>query len=253
MKSLEEEIGFKFRNSLFLAEALTHASLAYETHRPHFDNQRLEFLGDAVIQLVLTDELYQRFPEHNEGNLTKLRAQLVSRNALAGYAEKISLGSYLMMGKGEEASGGRERASILADAFEALAGAIYLDAGLEGAKKFVLGLCGEAVTIASREPDDKNPKGQLQEILQAYSTQSPVYSIVSQEGPDHCKTFEAKVQWQMQHLGCGGGSSKKDAEIEAARSALKSDVVRSLSASPRESGCFSTGNVPGRSDSCDGV
>lgn len=243
MRSLEETIGYKFRNSLLLAEALTHPSLAYETHKPHFDNQRLEFLGDAVIQLILTDELYHRFPDYNEGSLTKLRSRLVSRSALASYAEAIHLGPYLMMGKGEEASGGRDRASTLADAFEALIGAIYLDTGeTRQARKVLINLCREEIALAGSQPDDMNPKGQLQEILQARSTQSPTYSIISQEGPDHCKVFEAKVEWRSCLLGQGVGSSKKEAEIEAARSALQSDTVRALLV--EEASNASTKNVP---------
>lgn len=230
MKSLEERIGFKFRNSLLLAEALTHPSLAYETQKPHFDNQRLEFLGDAVLQLVLTNELYQRFPDYNEGNLTKLRSRLVSRQALARYAGRIDLGSYIMMGKGEEASGGRERASTLADGFESLVGAIFLDHGPEEARNLILRLCQEDIETAGKRPDDMNPKGQLQEILQAYSAHSPAYKIVAQEGPDHCKTFEAKVEWKGRCLGFGVGNSKKEAEIEAARSALKSAELHAMAA-----------------------
>jgi ribonuclease-3 len=135
---LEERIGYKFRNSLLLAEALTHPSVAHETQRKHFDNQRLEFLGDAVLQLVITEQLYRFFGEKAEGVLTKLRSRLVSRETLKTYAAAIDLGSYLVMGRGEEASGGRERASTLADAFEGLIGAIYLDSDLETARKFVL-------------------------------------------------------------------------------------------------------------------
>ncbi len=131
---LEERIGYKFRNSLLLAEALTHPSLRHETHTRHFDNQRLEFLGDAVLQLVVTEHLYGYFTAEAEGKLTKLRARLVSREALAQHAAAIDLGNCLMMGRGEEASGGRVRNSTLADAFEALVGAIYLDSDLAAAR-----------------------------------------------------------------------------------------------------------------------
>src|SRR5436305_4925582 len=127
---LEERIGYKFRNSLLLAEALTHPSLGHETQRYHFDNQRLEFLGDAILQLVITEYLYGHFRSEAEGQLTKLRSRLVSSEALKGHALALDLGSYLMMGRGEEASGGRERGSTLADAYEALIGAIYLDSDL---------------------------------------------------------------------------------------------------------------------------
>lgn len=220
MKSLEKNIGYKFRNSLLLAEALTHPSLAYETHRPHFDNQRLEFLGDAVLQLVLTEKLYHLFPQFNEGTLTKLRSRLVSRGALKGYAVRIHLGEFLLMGKGEEASGGRIRDSTLADAFEALIGAIYLDGGTQAARRFVLTYCQKELQDIHEQPDEINPKGELQEILQAISPLSPNYFIVSEQGPDHCKLFDAEVRWEDTLLGNGSGSSKKEAEIAAAMDAL---------------------------------
>lgn len=224
MKSLEKRIDYKFRNSLLLAEALTHPSLAYETQKPHFDNQRLEFLGDAVLQLVLTDELYQVFPKFAEGRLTKLRSRLVSRTALEKYAITYKLGKYLMIGKGEEASGGRKRASTLADAFEALIGAIYLDGSITAARDFVLKACKEDLEHVSETPTENNPKGELQEILQGLSTRSPNYRIVSQEGPDHCRLFESNVEWAGQILGTGSGQSKKVAEALAAADALEKKV-----------------------------
>src|SRR3954451_11713077 len=138
MSPLEERIGYKFSNPQLLAEALTHPSVAHETQRKHFDNQRLEFLGDAVLQLAITEQLYGYFQEKPEGELTKLRSRLVSRETLKTYAAAIDLGRYLVMGRGEESSGGRERTSTLADAFEALIGAIYLDGTLAEARKFVL-------------------------------------------------------------------------------------------------------------------
>ncbi len=220
MKSLENRISYKFRNSLLLAEAMTHPSLAYETQKPHFDNQRLEFLGDAVLQLVLTRALYLRFPKFNEGKLTKLRSRLVSRDALVTYSLAIKLGKYLMVGRGEESSGGRDRPSNLADAFEALVGAIYLDSGLEAANDFILMICSNQIERVAEEPSEQNPKGELQEILQAISNQSPAYRIISQEGPDHCKDFEAVVEWERRILGQGAGKSKKEAESEAALNAL---------------------------------
>ncbi len=220
MESLEQRIAYKFANSLLLAEALTHPSLAYETNRPHFDNQRLEFLGDAVLQLILTEKLFTMFPGFSEGRLTKLRSRLVSRDALCTYADRISLGSYLLLGKGEDASGGRTRASNMADAFEALLGAIYLDGGYETTRVIVLQLCAESLDHVAEEPQEVNPKGELQEILQAISPISPSYRIVDQGGPDHQKTFTACVDWEGIELGIGTGGSKKEAEIEAALNAL---------------------------------
>jgi ribonuclease-3 len=221
MVPLEERIGYKFRNSLWLAEALTHPSLAYETQRPHFDNQRLEFLGDAVVQIVITEELFRRFPLFGEGRLTKLRSRLVSRAALQGYAVSVGLGHYLLMGKGEEASGGRERPSTLSDAFEALVGAIYLDGGMGPAREFVLARASSLLQDVEQAPAEWNPKGQLQEILQARAAVSPRYRIVSQEGPDHAKTFVATVEWEGLTLGRGNGASKKEAQTNAAADALQ--------------------------------
>ena len=159
MDSLEVRLGYKFRNPLLLAEALTHPSLAYESQKAHFDNQRLEFLGDAVLQLALTEHLFRMFPDFPEGPMTKLRAQLVSRQALAQFASSLELGKYLLLGKGEEASGGRKRSSTLADAFEALVGAIYLDSGYTSARDLVLHLFEQEIDTISENPEDGNPKG----------------------------------------------------------------------------------------------
>ena len=221
MNPLEERIGYKFRNSLLLAEALTHPSLRHETHRNHFDNQRLEFLGDAVLQLVVTEHLYGYFSAEPEGKLTKLRARLVSREALAVHAAEIDLGKYLMMGRGEEASGGRVRNSTLADAFEALVGAIYLDSDLASARKFILEQASSDLAQLVEEPVDVNPKGQLQELLQSISPRSPVYEVLSQTGPEHSKTFVVRAMWEGIELGEGTGKSKKQAETMAAIQAMR--------------------------------
>ncbi len=223
-ESIEKIIGYKFTNSLLLAEALTHPSLAYETQRPHFDNQRLEFLGDAVLQLVLTDELYRSHPAFGEGRLTKIRSRLVSRDALWQYSKQIELSKFLLLGRGEESSGGKERVSNLADAYEALIGAIYLDGGHSAAKDFILSQCAPAIKDAVDEPDETNPKGRLQELLQAISQTSPSYRIVLQKGPDHARIFEVCVEWNGRMLGLGRGGSKKEAECEAATQALQDEV-----------------------------
>lgn len=221
MNPLEERIGHKFRNSLLLAEALTHPSLGHETHRHHFDNQRLEFLGDAVLQLVMTEYLYALFPREAEGRLTKLRSRLVSREALRMHALKLDLGHFLMMGRGEEACGGRERISTLADAFEALLGAIYLDTNLETARRFLLALAADDLAQLEVEPIDINPKGHLQETLQAISPRSPVYELISESGREHEKTFLVRVVWEGSTLGEGTGRSKKQAETAAALEAIQ--------------------------------
>lgn len=218
---LEERIGYKFRNSLLLAEALTHPSLAHEAQRHHLDYQRLEFLGDAVLQLVITENLFSNFRGEAEGQLTKLRSRLVSREALRTHAAAIDLGSHILMGRGEETSGGRERTSTLADAFEALIGALYLDGGIEVAKHFILTQTREDLEELAEKPVDINPKGDLQELLQSISPHSPVYELVSQSGPEHEKTFVSQVTWEGVVLGQGAGRSKKQAETAAAFEAMQ--------------------------------
>ncbi|MDQ3626347.1 MAG: ribonuclease III [Verrucomicrobiota bacterium] len=221
MNPLEHRIGHKFRNSLLLAEAMTHPSLGHETQRHHFDNQRLEFLGDAVLQLIITEHLYTLFPREAEGKLTKLRSRLVSREALRAHAAKLDLGQFLMMGRGEEASGGRERTSTLADALEALLGAIYLDTNLETARRFVITLAADDLAQLEVERIDINPKGHLQEVLQAISPRSPAYELISESGPEHEKTFVVRVLWEGMALGEGSGRSKKQAETAAALQAMQ--------------------------------
>ncbi len=221
MTPLEQRIRYKFRNSLLLAEALTHPSLGHETQRHHFDNQRLEFLGDAVLQLIFTKYLFDLFPSFSEGQLTKLRSRLVSREGLTVHAVAIGIGNHIMMGKGEESSGGRTRPSTLADAFEALIGAMYLDGNLETVRAFVLEEAKACVEALKTEPMDVNPKGKLQEILQAISPRSPHYTITLQSGPEHRKHFVAQVTWEGKKLGEGEGRSKKEAEIAAAAAALR--------------------------------
>jgi ribonuclease-3 len=225
MNPLEQRLHYKFRNPLLLAEALTHPSLGHETQRHHFDNQRLEFLGDAVLQLIFTEYLFDHFPELPEGQLTKMRAQLVSREGLRVHALAIDLGKYLMMGRGEEASGGRERASALADAYEAHIGAMYLDSDYVTVRRVVLTQTREHLELLEADAlDHNNPKGRLQEILQSISPQSPTYPIIDQSGPEHEKRFVAKIVWCGHSLGEGHGRSKKEAEVAAAREALKLEL-----------------------------
>ena len=229
MHPLEEQIGYKFRNSLLLAEALTHPSLGHETQQVHFDNQRLEYLGDAVLQLLFTEHLFRRFPDAGEGQLTKLRARLVSGETLAVYARRFALGDHLMIGRGDESNGGRRRTSTLADAFEALVGAMYLDGGLGAARSFVLNQAREQLAgVHQQAPIEVNPKGRLQEILQALpprdgdsaAPRNPTYLILGQAGPDHAKSFTASVRWNGLTLGQGTGASKQQAESAAAIDAL---------------------------------
>lgn len=221
MHPLEERIAYKFRNPLLLAEALTHPSLGHETQQRHFDNQRLEFLGDAILQLVITEYLFGHFKDQPEGQLTKLRSRLVSRDALKMHAVQIDLGQFLLMGRGEESSGGRARASTLADAFEALIGAVYLDGGLEDTRKFILTQAKADLAQLTEEPVDINPKGNLQELLQTISPKSPVYEVLSQTGPEHDKRFVVQAVWEGIVLGKGSGRSKKQAETAAADEAMQ--------------------------------
>jgi len=218
--SLETILGHTFRDPALLQLALTHGSIGYESQRAQADNQRLEFLGDAVLQLTLSHLLFQRLPQADEGVLTQARAQLVSTKALARIARRIRLGSHLRMGRGEEANGGRDRESTLADALEAIAGAIHIDAGSDSAQQFAARLFAEDLDALSHGPLDTNPKGQLQELVQAVGTTSPVYQIIGEEGPDHAKNFIAAVVWQGAELGRGSGRSKKEAEVQAAQAAL---------------------------------
>ncbi len=221
MNPLEKRLKYKFRNPLLLAEAMTHPSLGHETQRHHFDNQRLEFLGDAVLQLIFTEWLFDHFKTFSEGQLTKLRSRLVSRDGLTLHAIRLELGQHLMMGRGEEASGGRERSSALADAYEALIGAIYLDSDYVTARRIVLSEARVDLEHLDLDPPEANPKGRLQELLQAISPVSPRYVILNSDGPEHQKQFSARVLWNNTDLGEGSGNSKKEAETAAALHALQ--------------------------------
>ena len=219
-EELQQRLGYSFRDPNMLRLALTHPSVAHEQGVPIQTNQRLEFLGDAVLQLILTRELYERFPAFGEGPLTKARAKLVNRRSLSERATAISLGKFLLLSRGEEINGGRERPSALADAFEAVLGAIFLDGGFEAAREFVLREFSEAYSQFSDQPNLDNPKGQLQELLQAASAEAPRYNVLSSTGPDHDRIFECTVHHNGQELARGQGKSKKAAESEAALAAL---------------------------------
>jgi ribonuclease-3 len=221
MHDLERRIGYEFRNRALLEQALTHPSVGHEKQRYQIDNQRLEFLGDAVLQLVITEYLYAKFPQEQEGAMTKLRARLVSREALRAQGQALDLGEHLIMGRGEEASGGRTRTSSLADAFEAVVGAIYLDSDFAITREFILREMQTALASVLEEPVDVNPKGQLQEILQSISMRGPTYDTVSAAGPEHAKTFVVEAHWEGETLGRGTGQSKQAAEIAAAVDALE--------------------------------
>jgi ribonuclease-3 len=218
---LQKSIAYTFKKPELLEEALTHPSLAHERGVDGVrHNQRLEFLGDAVLQLVLTDHIYELYPTYPEGKLTQARAHLANRHTLYRRAMALELGTYLLLGKGEESSGGRERLSNLADAFEALLGAVYLDGGIRAARKFVQKQFAHEFKEVKESSPRQNPKGELQELLQARSAANPQYRVIHESGPDHHKHFEAVVEWEGREIGRGKGSSKKIAEIAAAEAAL---------------------------------
>jgi ribonuclease III len=219
-EELQERLGYVFRDSSLLQLALTHPSVAHEQGSPVQTNQRLEFLGDAVLQLVLTRELYEKFPGFGEGPLTKARAKLVNRRTLAERARHLVLGQHLILSRGEEMHGGRERLSTLADGYEALLGAIFLDGGFGAASEFILRQFQAAFGGLSVIPILENPKGELQELLQAVSPEAPEYQVVSASGPDHDRLFECTVHHAGAELARGQGKSKKAAESEAALAAL---------------------------------
>lgn len=218
---LQAALGYRFTDPALLRLALTHPSVSHEAGDPAPDNQRLEFLGDAVLQLVLTQELYEKFPGVGEGPLTQARAQMVNSRTLAQQAQALELGRHLILSRGEEANGGRERPGALADALEAVLGAMYLDGGLAVAQRFVLGRFREAFGRLEAVPSLENPKGELQELLQAQTAVAPAYRLLAMSGPDHDRDFECEVSHHGRLLGRGRGKSKKAAESEAARAALE--------------------------------
>ena len=219
--SIEERLGYHFKDPSLLEIALSHPSLSSEIRPAPRDNQRLEFLGDAVLELAVTDYLYQSHPDFQEGVLTKLRSSVVSKPALATTAVRLEIGKELKMSNGEEGSGGRMRASNLADATESLFGAIYLDAGFTAAREIILRILEPEFEQLDPNTTQGNSKGELQEILQKLSPESPDYNITSEEGPPHSRTFVASVNWMNEELGTGEGPSKKSAETAAANKALQ--------------------------------
>lgn len=220
LETLQTRLGYTFHNIELLRLAVTHPSVAHEQGPSIEHNQRLEFLGDSVLGLVLTRELYLKYPDFSEGPLTKARAQMVNGKALAEQGRNIDLGEFLILSRGEDSSGGRSRESALADAFEAVLGAIFLDGGFEAASEFILRVFKESFGEVSDIPNLDNPKGELQELLQAKSPDAPQYEMVSSSGPDHDRVFECVVLHCGLELGRGTGKSKKAAESEAALAAL---------------------------------
>lgn len=221
MRTLEERLGYTFRDRKRLEGALYHSSYANE-HRSLgiHSNERLEFLGDAVLGLVTADYLFRKHPDLPEGDLTRIRAALVCEESLHEVAQSLDLGSYLKLGKGEEAGGGRQRASILADATESVFAAVYLDGGLEAAVRSFTGSCWIRSGRRMWRSAARDYKTELQELVQRRSNQTLQYELVSASGPDHAKVFTSRVLLNGQPIGKGQGHSKKEAEQAAAHAGL---------------------------------
>lgn len=212
---LESIIGYRFKNPDLLKLALSHKSFASESGSGAY-NERLEFLGDSVLAAVVAHQLFDEYPQDAEGGLSKKKSLLVSRPSLAAWGEELGLGAHLLLGVGEETTGGRSRHSLLANAVEALIGAIYLDGGYEPAAKFIRAWCSRKHG-SLLETDHKS---RLQELLQKRHKSPPVYELASADGPDHDKTFKILVRLADKELGRGTGKNKKEAEQAAARDAL---------------------------------
>ena len=220
IKDLEAAIGYKFQNISLLQNALTHSSYANERwHNSLLSNERLEFLGDSVLGMLVAEYLFATFPDRPEGELTRMRADMVCEGTLAAVATKIGIGEHLLLGHGEERFGGRSRHSILADAMESVIAAAFLDGGLEAAKgivqRFIL------VEVPVKKMHNMDYKTQLQELVQQKKNQTIAYTLVGEDGPDHDKVFQVNVTLNGTVVGSGSGSSKKRAEQDAARAAVE--------------------------------
>lgn len=220
LKQLQERIGYEFKNPELLREAMTHKSYAAEWN-VKYDNQRLEFFGDAIVELVLTRHLYFRYPALQEGDLTKIRSALVNQDSLAKFARSIGLGKYIQFGRGEIDSHGGDRDSTVSDAFEALSAAIYLDGGYEAVEKFILDIFTREIPDPLNMLTTLNPKGLLQEYAQAEFGKTPTYRILQISGPQHEPCFEVAVILDGEQLGTGKAQNRKTAEQAAALEALK--------------------------------
>ncbi|MBN2899535.1 MAG: ribonuclease III [Clostridia bacterium] len=219
---LEDTIVYRFENLKLVKEALTHSSYANEKKSNKIrNNERLEFLGDSVLSIVISDYLFRNYPDLPEGELTKIRSKIVCEATLSDCARRIKLGNYMMFGRGEELTGGRERTSILADAWEALIAAIYLDAGLETAREFIMEQMSQIIEDAIQGKVFMDYKTRLQEVIQVEKSNRIRYELTGEEGPDHCKVFYSSVLLNDERIGEGKGRSKKESEQEAAKQALR--------------------------------
>lgn len=218
---MELNIDYKFKNETLLQIALTHSSFAHESKSNIENNERFEFLGDAVLELVISSFIFKEFPELPEGELTKLRASIVCEGTLAKKARQLHLGEFIKLGKGEIHTGGNDRDSILADAMEAIFGAVYLDSGIENARKFIIDLMKPAIFELRKSFKLNDCKTYLQEIIQSKSKSAVEYKIVDEQGPAHDKVFVVEVSHCGKLLGRGTGKNKKEAEQNAAFDAIK--------------------------------
>ena len=221
LAELEDSIDYTFKDRRLLCEALTHRSYLNEAaDRTLRDNERLEFFGDTVLDFFLSALLLDLYPESREGELTRVRSSLVDEESLAGIAASLGLGKYLLLGRGEERSGGREKRSLLADAYEALLAAVYLDGGMRPARRLVKTHFGHLLTGKGHASCGKDHKTQFQELVQARGKQAPIYAVTETEGPDHERLFTVVVAVEGEFMGVGNGRSKKEAAQAAARAAL---------------------------------
>ncbi len=228
-RELEKKIGYRFWRRARLAQALTHPSFSHEMGQPAPDNQRLEFLGDAALGLAAAAVLFEVHPEANEGDMTKVRSMLTSTKALAAVAQRLDLGSHLLLGKGELNSGGRQRVSILADALEAVIGAAYVDGGNRAVQAIFRKLFLPVLHDLESTPEIENPKGLLQELAQRVLNTNPHYQVVLEEGPAHQRIYTVAVLVGAREMGRGTGPNKRDAESAAALDALRGNKEFSLS------------------------
>ena len=220
IKDLETAIGYRFKNITLLQNALTHSSYANERwHNSLLSNERLEFLGDSILGMTVAEYLYRNFPDRPEGELTRMRADMVCEKALAKVAARIELGGQMLLGNGEEQSGGRNRDSILADAVESVIAACFLDGGMDAARKFIDRFV--LVEVPVQKMHNADYKTALQELVQQKKNQVLTYALIGESGPDHDKRFEVEVRLNGTTIGTGSGSSKKRAEQDAARCAME--------------------------------
>ncbi|MFC1855143.1 ribonuclease III [Thermodesulfobacteriota bacterium] len=222
LTKLEKKIGHDFKNKDLLLTALTHKSYSYESNgQVEYDNEKLEFLGDSVLSLVVSDMIYKRNPDYSEGDLSKLRASVVDEYSLALIAGKLGVGKFLLLGKGEEQSGGRKKPSLLSNCYEAILAAIYIDSGIRKVYKVIKGHFLEYILTESVESLNRDYKSQLQEVSHKLFQTVPKYKVVKRSGPDHRQIFHVELLIDKDLKSKGKGSSKKEAQQNAAKKALE--------------------------------